>query len=387
MLIAHHETTPRVAAEVGMPLGDVPTPALVIDLARMERNIERFHGTVRERGKRLRSPIKTHKVPTIGLAQIEAGACGIAAAKPSEAQPFHDAGCLDIVLTFPSVGPDKWARLATLARDAHVTANVDSDEQARGLSDAAVAAEVTIFTQIEIDSGFHRVGLPLEDVDEIADFARLLRSLPGLELEGITTHRGKFGPRLAEMTGDEAGKEEGEILVALAERLRGAGIPVREVTAGGTITGRGVALADGITEVRAGTYVFYDAMMEALGAAEPDELAATILTTVVSVRRPGWATVDAGTKTFSGDRGMVGAGANASEVVSRAVDREVELVRLTEEHGMARLGEGVSVEIGERLQFVPYHICTAVNLSNELIGVRDGTVEAVWPVTARGCRT
>src|SRR5579863_5240266 len=281
VLTADPKTTSCVAAEVGMTLGEVPTPAIVIDLSRMERNIEAFHRVVRERGKRLRSHVKTHKTPEIAHMQLGAGACGIAAAKPSEAEPFHDAGVTNIVIAFPSVGPDKWALLACLARDSQVAVNVDSNEQARGLSAVAVAHGVTIGTQIEIDTGFNRVGLPLESVDEIADFARLLRSLPGLEFEGITTHRGKWSPRLAEMSNDEAGKDEGEIMVELAERLRAGGIAVREVTAGGTITGRGVALADGVTEVRAGTYVFYDAMMAGLGVATPEEIAATVLTTVV----------------------------------------------------------------------------------------------------------
>lgn len=376
-----------VRAEVGMGLADVPTPALVIDLDRMDRNLASWQDAMSASGKRFRPHIKTHKTPAIALLQEQLGACGIAAAKPSEAEAFYEAGCRDIVVAYPSVGQDKWARLARMARDARIVTNVDSEQQARGLSAVAAAEGVTIGTQIEIDTGLHRVGYDPAAFDEILAFARLLVSLPGIEFQGITTHRGKFDERLARMSNDEAGCEEGEILVELAERLRHAGVAVNEVTAGGTITGRGVATVDGVTEVRAGTYVFYDAMQVAFGAAQPEDVAASIIATVVSTRRAGSATIDAGSKTFSGDRAVVGAAMPGADVISRGVGIDAAVTRITEEHGMVDLGEGVSVEVGERLQFTPFHICTAVNLSNELVGVRDGAVEQVWPVRARGART
>jgi D-serine deaminase-like pyridoxal phosphate-dependent protein len=138
----------------------------------------------------------------------------------------------------------------------------------------------------------------------------------------------------------------------------------------------------GVTEVRAGTYVFYDAMQVGYGAATPDDVALSILATVVSTRRAGWTTVDAGSKTFSGDRGGV-ANVGADEI-SRAVDVDAAVMRVTEEHGMVRLGSGVSVEVGQKLRFTPYHVCTSVNLADELVGVRGGIVETVWPIGARG---
>jgi D-serine deaminase-like pyridoxal phosphate-dependent protein len=274
-----------------------------------------------------------------------------------------------------------------MAADAKVTANVDSEAEARGLSDAASAAGVALHVQIEIDTGLHRVGFDAEDYEGIEAFARLLSSLPGIELEGVTTHRGKFSERLLEMTNEEAGREEGQLLVDIAERLRGDGFPITEVTAGGTITGRGVAEVDGVTEVRAGTYVFNDAMQVAFGSARPEDVAVSVLATVVSTRRPGWCTVDAGSKTFSGDRAVVGASMPGGDAVAHAVGADAAVVRVTEEHGMVQLGEGVAVEAGQKLRFTPFHVCTAVNLSDELVGVRAGVVEKVWPVLARGKRT
>ena len=366
----------------GMRVDEVPTPALIVDLDRLERNIAAWQAMADRNGVRLRPHVKTHKSPVIARMQLAAGACGIASAKPSEAEVFAAAGCDDIAIAYPTVGADKWERLARLAAGVRLTVNVDSDVQARGLSAAASAAGMTIRVQIEVDTGLNRVGIDPHDYPALVAFARLLASLPGIELDGITTHRGKFGERLARMTNAEAGHEEGAILVGLAERLRVDGLPVANVTAGGTVTGRGVAEVPGVTEVRAGTYVFYDAMQVGMGSAEPADIALTILATVISTRRAGWTTVDAGTKTFSGDRGVVSADGGEGEI-ARAVGLDAAVMRTTEEHGMVRLGDGVSVEVGQKLRFTPYHVCTSVNLATELVGVRGGVVEAVWPVEGR----
>ena len=373
--------------EPGMRVDDVPTPALLIDLDRMENNIAELQRFVTQQGKQLRPHIKTHKIPEIALMQERLGAHGIAAAKPAEAEVFVDAGCRDIVVAFPTVGADKWRRLAELARTARVSVNVDSEEQARGLNAAALEADTVIQVQIEIDSGLHRVGLDQTDQAGIAAFARLLMSLPGIELEGVTTHRGKYTERLAAMSNDEAGYEEGSVVAAIADQLRADGISIAEVTAGGSITARGVAQAPGVTEVRAGTYVLNDAMQVAHGSCTESDVAVSVLATVVSTRISGWATIDAGSKTFSGDRAVSGDKTAGHVPVAPGIDIDAAVMRITEEHGMVQLGDGVRVEIGQRLRFMPFHVCTAVNLSNEVVGVRNGLVEKVWPVLARGRRT
>jgi D-serine deaminase-like pyridoxal phosphate-dependent protein len=361
-----------------MRMEELPTPALVIDLDRMERNIAAWQAMADRNGVGLRPHIKTHKVPAIALAQLEAGACGIASAKPTEAEVFVAAGCDDVAIAYPVVGRDKWRRAARLARTARMTMNVDSDVQARGLSEAAAVEGVTIRVQIEIDTGLHRVGIAPEDYPTLLEFARLLDGLPGLELDGVTTHRGRFSDRMTNM---EAGRDEGQTLVGLAERLRADGFSLPNVTAGSSPSAPGVAEVPGVTEVRAGTYVFFDAMQTGFGACTRDDVALSILATVVSTRRTGWATVDAGSKTFSGDRGGV-PGAGGDEI-SRCVDADAAVMRVTEEHGMVRLGEGAGVEVGQKLRFTPYHVCTAVNLAEELVGLRGGVVESVWPVAAR----
>jgi len=372
---------------VGTPVEALDTPSLIVDLDRMEHNLRDWQDTITRAGSKLRPHIKTHKVPEIALQQQKLGAVGIACAKVSEAEPFVAAGVRDVVIAYPVVGHDKWARVARLAREAKMTVNVDSVEGIRGLDEAAREAGAKIDVQVEVDSGFHRCGFPHHDVDTIEDFARLIGTLPNIELEGITTHRGVSFEGATGMTPEEAGLAEGWLMVDLAEKLRSRGIGIDEVTAGGTITGRHVASVPGITEVRAGTYVFYDLMQLGYGTTTEDYLALSVLTTVVSHQSRDLATVDGGSKTFSGDRGVVGASpAKSRGELARAVGRDVLLERITEEHGMVRIGADTSLAVGEKLAFYPFHVCTCVNLSDELVGVRSGKVEKVWLVSARGRR-
>ncbi len=174
----------------GSFLYDLDTPATLIDLDRMEKNIREWPANVQQRGVKFRAHIKTHKIPEIARMQLTAGACGIVCAKVSEAEPFATAGIDDICIAYPVVGEVKWQRLAELAKnEVSVTVNCDSQDAARGLSKAAVKAGVTINVHIDIDSGLHRGGIPCEDEMAIRRLADEIRSLPGLELAGITTYR------------------------------------------------------------------------------------------------------------------------------------------------------------------------------------------------------
>lgn len=211
-----------------------------------------------------------------------------------------------------------------------------------------------------------------------------MTALPGLELEGVTTHRGVGFEGAATMTPTEAGLDEGRLLVGVAERLRARQIPIREVTAGSTITGRAVATVPGVTEVRAGTYVFNDLMQLGYTSAAPTDLALSILCTVIS-HHGDRATIDGGSKTFADDYRVDGRIAGEPGF-ARAVDRPVFVGRLSEEHGMITAG-AESIALGEKIAWFPAHVCTCVNLADELYGVRNGIVELVWRTEGRGKRT
>ncbi len=361
-------------------VSQLDTPALLVDLDRMERNIERWQRLADDAGVRFRVHVKTHKVPAIAHRQLAAGACGIVCAKVAEAEVFVAAGCTDVVVAYPIFGDEKWRRLAALAEGgARIGVNVDSFEALAGISAAAQAAGATIDVYVDVDTGLHRGGLAHDAVGELSQVCAEVERLGGVELAGVTTHRQLGYAGVGELTPDQAGRDEGARLVDVAEQLRQHGHAIREVAAGGSVTGRGVAAADGVTELRAGTYVFNDLMQLAAGSAGEDDLALTVLCSVVSTRQPGGATVDGGSKTFTSERGADG--------FARALDREIVLDRLSEEHGMAIVAPGASVTLGERIRFVPTHACTAVNLADELVGVRGDQVETVWPILARGKRT
>jgi D-serine deaminase-like pyridoxal phosphate-dependent protein len=356
-----------------MNLDDLPTPCLVVDLDRVEANISRFQAAVSDTGTRFRPHAKTHKTLELARMQLDAGACGLTVAKVGEAEVYVDAGVEDVVVAYPVVGEEKWARLAALADRAKIGVNVDSEAAAHGLSRAAEKRRVDLHVHLDVDSGLGRTGIPPEEPDDLERLAGLVRSLPGLRLEGVTTYRGL--PSSA--TGREAaGSEEGSMAVDVARRLG-----VTQVSAGSTPTGAAAAAVDGITEVRAGTYVFNDLMQLEWGVVTEDEVALSILATVVSRRGPR-VTVDAGSKTLSGDFKLAD---DEGPVVARGLGRDIVIERMNEEHGIGRSSE--PLEIGDRVLLTPVHVCTCVNLSDAMAVVRDGKVEAIWPVAARGKRT
>jgi len=360
------------------------TPVTLIDLDRLERNIREWQTHAKSCGVQFRSHIKTHKIPEIARMQVAAGARGIVSAKVSEAEPFAAADIEDICIAYPVFGEVKWQRLAALAaRIRSLTVNCDSELAARGLSKAATAAGVTIHIQIDIDSGLHRGGIPWEDAAALERLARVITSLPGLHLAGITTYRSGGFPGAP--SPKDAGHAEGQLLVQVANGLRDKDLEVKEVSAGSTPTGKWVAEVAGVTEVRAGNYVFNDLMQLDHGIATEDQLALSVLCTVTSTSGKDRLTIDGGTKTFSGDAGGVGTGRAAPPSIARAVDRRIFVDRLNEEHGMARTED--DVKLGEKIRFFPYHACTCANLNDEIIGFRGERVEEVWRVQARELRT
>src|SRR6266498_2272552 len=290
--------SPRV--QVGGRVEDLDTPLILADLDQVERNILDWQSWMDERGVKFRVHVKTHKVPEVALLQTAAGARGICCAKVSEAEPFAAVGIDDICIAYPVFGEQKWARAAELAdQGVRMTLNCDGEQAVRQASEAASARGVVLHLQIDVDSGMRRGGVDMDDVDRIERLARTIVGLPGVDFDGLTTHRSYFmeGKRSRE----EEGHAEGQLLVDIAERLRARGLEVREVTAGGSFTGK-------------------------------DQLALTALCRVVSRWGDGGLTIDGGSKTFSGDRGVVGTG-NAQEAppaMTFSTDDRVVIERLTE---------------------------------------------------------
>lgn len=357
-------------------LNDLPTPAVVVDLGVLERNVARMAERAQQHGVRLRPHAKTHKIVAIGRRQLSAGAVGLSVAKTSEAEVFADSGFDDLFIAYPVVGQDKGRRLLRLADRIRLAVGCDSVEGARMLAEPFAAAGRRLDVMLKVDVGYHRVGV---EPDRAPAIATQIAELPGLSLRGIFTHAGQaYGEETPEGVSAVAG-HEGRTLALVAEAIRSAGLAVSEVSVGSTPTARHAMAVTGVTECRPGNYVFHDASQVALGSCRLDDCAMTILATVVSVPAPGRAVVDAGSKTLSSDPLRPRPGGHG-----KILGRRSRLDKLSEEHGVVAVEGGEVFKVGERVRILPNHACVVTNLHDRLWGVRGDVVEEELPVAARG---
>ncbi|HLY20774.1 MAG TPA: alanine racemase [Bryobacteraceae bacterium] len=361
-----------------MRVSELDTPALLVDLDVMERNLSRVAGYARSHALRLRPHTKTHKSPRIGRRQLDLGAAGLTVAKVGEAEVMLDAAPPDLLVAYPVIGGSKLARLMDVARRARVTVSLDSLFAARHLSEAAAAAGVTIGVLAETDVGLGRVGVT--PGPGLLGLARAIQALPSLSFEGIAFYPGHLrdnGPQSL-----QALAALGALLESILGDFRRAGIPVGIVSGGSTPSLYHSHELPGLNEIRPGTYVYNDWNTVLSGACTLDDCAAALLVTVVSTARPGQIIVDGGSKTFSSDRS-----ATPGEPTFGHVREAPQAVfhKMNEEHGYVDVRQcDRPFEIGERLRIVPNHVCVAVNLHERVYGIRGEEVEDVWEVAARG---
>ncbi|HEY4229927.1 MAG TPA: alanine racemase [Thermoanaerobaculia bacterium] len=358
---------------------DLPTPAVLVDLDVVERNLASMQARANASGVKLRPHAKTHKAPLIGRMQIAAGASGLTLAKVSEAEVFARAGFDDIFLGYPVFGADKARRLLqlVLAERIRMVVGADSVEGARSLGEVFHAAGRRLPVRLKIDCGYHRVGVPPEKALETA---RRIAELPGISLDGLFTHGGQgYGGATPEEVA-RIGRDEGRIVSQAAETLRAGGIPVGEVSLGSTPTVASAVTQRGVTECRPGTYVYNDFSQVSLGSCGFEDCALTVLATVVSAPAPDRAVVDAGSKTLSSDPLRPRSGGHGL-----VLGRKTRVARLSEEHGVLQVEPDESFRVGERVRILPNHACVVSNLHDRLVGVRGERVEDEIVVAARGC--
>lgn len=353
---------------------ELDTPALLVDLNKMERNIEAMAKFARDVGVNLRPHVKTHKTPEIAHRQLGAGAKGICVQKLGEAETMAKAGINDIFITNQVVGNLKIRRLTALAQHCNVSVAVDSSENVQALSSAAREAGVEIGVFIEVDCGLHRCGVqPGRNVFRLAEYTS---KLDGVSFRGVMAFEGHVydAPSLEERRRvvDKAIRS----VTSTVKMMERRGIAVEDVSVGTTPSVRLSAKYPGVTEVQPGNYVFNDVMQLEMGTAKAEDCALTVCTTIISRPSNDRAVIDAGSKAFAYDRGKF---PKAKEVLG------VKVMSFYEEHGVLKLrGSSQRLKIGDVVEFIPYHACTTVNLHDELVGVRDGKVETVWPILARG---
>jgi D-serine deaminase-like pyridoxal phosphate-dependent protein len=362
---------------------DLDTPALVIDVRTMQRNILGMARIAKSQGIALRPHIKTHKVPSIARQQREAGAAGITVAKISEAEVMVDGGLDDIFVAYPLVTGKKIRRaLGLVARGVRVILGVDSQRGADRVSSLAGEEGVTVEVRLEVDSGLGRTGVPRE---EAASLAGKVSALQHLDLTGIYTYRGAVledGSPTLDL--EEAGRREGEFMVSVADEIRETGVPIVDISLGSTPTAEHAAKVEGVTEIRPGTYAFYDRMQAEFGACSLSDCALRVEATVVSRPRPNLAIIDGGSKTFATDVQPKVAPLSLTGLGYVLGHPEAVLERVTEEHGMLSVERDSDLQVGDTVEIIPNHVCSTVNLHKEVyLRSADGSMEKVF-VAARG---
>jgi D-serine deaminase-like pyridoxal phosphate-dependent protein len=361
-----------------MKIAELDTPALLIDLDIMERNLHRAADYATAHGFRLRPHTKTHKTPALARRQLELGAAGITVAKVGEAEVMVAAGPEDLLVAYPIIGARKLERLMAVARKVQLTVALDSLFAASLLSDAAYRAGVTVGVLAEVDVGLSRVGVT--PGSELVKLIQGIERLPALRFDGVAFYPGHI--KKLDDEGMRALNQLSETVGSMLQMLRVAGIEPRIVSGGSTPTLFYSHCVEGLNEIRPGTYIFNDKSTLNLGACSIEDCAASVLVTVVSTARPGQVIIDGGSKTFSSD-GLAGSHEVSFGYVIE--DPDAVFVRMNEEHGYIDVRSARRrCSIGDRMRIVPNHICVTVNLHEKIYGIRGDRVEQVWEVQARG---
>ena len=360
------------SSEIGINKWELDTPALIVDLVLMERNIARMAAYMQGAGVDWRPHTKGIKVPAIAHKAIAAGAIGVTCAKLGEAEVMAGAGIRDILIANQIVGAAKIARLVNLRPHADVIVCVDDADNTAQLGAAAAAKGVTLRVLVEVNLGLNRCGA--EPGDAVVALSRHVAGTPGLDFAGVMGWEGH-----ASVIDDRVEKEEAcracvELLVQNAELCMAAGLPVTIVTCAGTATYKYSAHVAGVTEIQAGGGIFTDMAYKKWGADDLD-CALTILTTVTSRAAPTRAVLDAGRKTMY-----------SSVALPQAKDIEgVSAPDFSAEHASVELsGDARRLKVGDKIEFIVGYGDDTVFLHDLLYGVRNDRVEVVWPIAGRG---
>lgn len=358
-------------------LEDLITPCAVVDLDRMEHNLDRMAAYAAERGLVLRPHTKTHKTPELGREQLKRGAAGLTVATMREAEVMA-AVTGDLLIAYPPVGRARLERLFALPETVRVTVALDSMAALEALAAAARAADREIGVLVEADLGMRRVGVASPD-DAVA-LARFTADHPPLRFRGLMFYPGHIREPVAEQ--EVALERLGADVARFRTALESAGLPPEVVSGGSTPTAFSTHRVAGLTEFRPGTYIFNDRTTAAVDACAWEDCAYSILATVVSTAVPGQAVVDAGAKALVREEirapGFAGYGALVD-------DPEVVVKTVSEEHGVLDLSRtDWRPQVGDRVRIIPNHVCVSVNQQSRLWYVRNGATAYSLAVRARG---
>jgi D-serine deaminase-like pyridoxal phosphate-dependent protein len=372
-----------------MNLSELSTPAALVDIARMQRNIERMQTRMNALGVAFRPHVKTTKCIEITQLQMAAGARGITVSTLKEAEQFFAAGITDILYAVGMVGPKIKQAAALIARGCQLKIVADSQSAAQAIVDFSLAQGAPFEVWIEVDTDNHRSGVkPLGD--ELLLVGRLLHE-GGVKLGGVMTHAGSSYELNTPPALQAMAEQERSLCVQAAERLRSAGWPCPVVSVGSTPTALSAVQLQGVSEVRAGVYVMQDLVMANVGVCALPDIALSVLTTVIGHQADkGWAIVDAGWMAMSRDRGTqqqaqdYGYG-QVCDANGGLIEGYV-LTGANQEHGILSLRNSQAdaqivqrFPVGSQLRILPNHACATGAQFPEYHAVKEGHVQATWP--------
>ncbi len=367
-----------VAMDFSGLVGQHPTPILLVDVGRLDRNIAQVQHRFTEAGVDLRPHVKTSKCLEVASRQRAAGAIGHTCSTPAEVEWLARAGFTGLLWAHQPVGPAKVDFAVRAGREWGVTLIADSVAVAQPLSQKAVEAGVTLAVMVEVDSGQHRTGVA---AGEAVGVASAIAALPGIRVVGILTHEGHVGAASGAPARADLGSRVGSDMAEVAESLRAAGIDLGIVSVGSTPGWQTAPFATGVSEGRPGTYVYYDANQVRGGTCTLDDCALSVLATVVS-KHADRVIIDAGTKAMSADAFTPQTGGGIVCDPDLVPLPGIHFEQANEEHGFLT-GEVSGLEVGDLVRIVPNHACGTVNMWSGLTAVfPDGRLDS-WPIEAR----
>ncbi len=362
--------------DIKFHISELETPAAVVDLAIMERNLRLMAAYTSQHGLALRPHVKTHKSPWIAGRQMALGAVGLTCATPREAELMSTVAS-DILVAYPPVGRARVERLMALPELVRLTVALDSAEAIASLATAARAAGRKVGVYIELDFGMHRVGVATPE--DALRLARLVERETLLDFRGIAFYPGHVRGHVGQQA---TGLAELRSQVAQArETFDRAGVPLKVVSGGSTPTAWR-AHETGATEVRPGTYVYNDRTTAAIGACTWQDCALTVLATVVSMSVTGQAVIDAGSKALGREPLRHAEGEGFGILMDHP---EVVVKGMSEEHGLLDLTNTEwRPRVGDQVRVIPNHVCIVVHCFDRAYGVKGEVVVREWRIEARG---
>ena len=363
---AHERVREVYRAEIGRARDDLVTPALILDLDLMRRNLEFMRDRMAAMPTKLRAHVKVHRSPHIARMQVEYGAIGVGCTSVWEAIVMARAGIPDVFVINEVVGAEKTRALALLGRETRAKVAVDDPSNVDELSRAAVAAGSRIEVLVDVDEGMRRCGVT--SADEALALARRIADSPGLDFLGLTGYEGHCTAELDRDRRHRMAREAMAVLTGVADHLAANGFPAEIVSAAGTGTWEVTSVYPGITEIQPGSYATMDGYHHGL---DPRfELATTVLSTCIS-RRPDHIVLDAGNKSVGATRAVI-------------KGHDLAIARFDEEHGIFDADPSYPINLGDRVELLCAYTPFAVGYFDAYHVVENDRVVDIWPVMPRG---